>query len=270
MLTSLRAPARVQKDAYEAVQTDAGPTVSQLDGMCNQLFAMLTLGEAFKVPYCFECVHPARSPKFPFAVESNERLVDALDKLKQNSNGFFEWMLLHQRIVLSAQPPAGKNAIYIMDRPISVQIGAETLQAALEQVEAAYNKQYFDLPLVVLPTSPRLVPKARPEASGETGKFVLKQEGTLREAVLAILDQMQDPAVCYGLSEMMDRKDRRYFALNVKKDDAPDLDTFADGNEVTLAVSMAQSSMQRLQGYLDRAEKAARSPDKAAAGETKP
>jgi hypothetical protein len=120
----------------------------------------------------------------------------------------------------------------------------------LEQVEASYNKEYSDVPLVILPASPRLALKGRPTASGKDGAFQLKQEGSLREIFLAVLDQMQDPAVCYDFAEVIGPKGCRFFELHATKEDQPDLDQYADTNEAMLHASMSQDFTRRLEGYL--------------------
>jgi hypothetical protein len=156
-----------------------------------------------------------------------------------------------------------------MDRPIHVEIEADTLEQALEQVEAAYNKQYPDAPpFFADPMFPHLLLKGPPAVSGQTGKFVLKKEDTLREVVLALLDEMQDPALRYGLADVH-IGDRHFFDFVVKRYDAPILsESLPEGEDYA---KLRQSSQQRLDGYLaTRAERAAASADKAPAGETKP
>ena len=267
-LASLRVPARVETVAPQPVETDQGVVDLNIDGMSDQGSVPLTLWKAFPtVPLCQEWAPSGESPRFPFAVEANERLVDALDKLRENSDGFMDWALLHGRIVVTAKAPASE----VMDRTVRVDVTAETLQEALEQVEAAYNERYSDVPVLVRPTPPRLMLKTRPDVQARTALFELQTEGSLREVVLTILEQMEDPAICYGLAEVTDSKERHYFALHTTKRDAPDLDTYANNEESLLHDRMLEDCNQRLDAYLAaNAEHAAKAADSNAEDETAP
>ena len=258
-LASLRVPARVETVAPQPVETDQGVVDLNIDGMSDQGSVPLTLWKAFPtVPLCQEWAPSGESPRFPFAVEANERLVDALDKLRENSDGFMDWALLHGRIVVTAKAPASE----IMDRLVRVDVTAKTLQEAFEQVEAAYNERYSDMPVLASPLYPRLLSKGRTDVLGETSPFELQTEGSLREVVLTILEQTEDPAICYSLSEIIDSKSRRYFALRLMKRDAPELRTYADGDEYLLHETMLEDSHQRLDAYLAaNAERAAKAVD---------
>lgn len=276
-LSALCSSTRVEEFDYQPRVIETGGVVPVSDGMSTQGSAIRALQAAFRVPVCVEWAIRNRppvghddTPRFPFAVEANERLVDALDKLKRNSSGFLQWALLHERIVVSAQPATKDGDTGIADRVITVVIEADTFEEALEQIEAAYNRQYSDIAFVVSPDSPRLMFKGPAAVAGRAGKFLLKEEAPLREIVLAVLDQMQDPAICYSLSERYHLKNQRYFGLDVTKRDAPELNTFVDGEEARQFDSLLQSSTQRLAEYLDRAEKAAKSAGETLTGETKP
>jgi len=274
-LTELRATCRVEKIAYRLTETPQG-TNPTTDGGATQGQAVSAIKEAFQIPVCQEWAYQAASgegPRFPFAVEANERLVDALDKLKQNSNGFMQWMLLHERIVVTAQAPASRGGPYIMERSIRVEIDANTLEEALEQVEVAYNKQYSDMPpLLTDPFLPSLVLRGPP-----TGKFSLKLEGTLREVVLDVLDEMQDPALCYSLAEL-EMKNERFFALRAMRFDISvldrPLDEDASVDEIaqyrSISQSLRQNADQRLAEYFsERILKEDPSGDKVSVGEKK-
>ena len=256
-LLALRAPARVEKVAYQLVDTDKGPMPLNVDGESDLGSATRAIQEAFPtLPICREWPPNGEGPRFPFAVEANERLVDALDKWRDNSNGFVDWVLLRGRVVVTTQSLPSS----IMDRPIHVDVTATTLQEALDQIAVAYNDRYSDFPLVVWPHSPRLMLRGRPEAaSGESQEIALRTEGSLREGILAVMDQMEDTGVCFGLSDIIDPQGRRYFALHPTKDDAPELDSFADADEAALHNDMLQRNTQRLEEcFAINAEKAAR------------
>lgn len=228
------------------------------DGNSDQGSAMRALMGAFPtVSLCREWAYyppGSEAPRFPFAIEANERLVDALDKMRRNSNGFIDWMLLHQRIVISAQTPAAGGEQFIMDRRIHVDLQADTLLEALEQVETAHNDQYPDAPpLVVSPLSfPTALFEGAPGSGGRSVKLALKTEDTLREIVLAILDQMRDPALRYNLSESM-VKEGRFFSLTVSRFDVE------TNNRMSMpeACALVRNGEERLDGYLRlRAERA--------------
>jgi len=257
MPTSLRAAERIQEYSYELVQTSRGlgPIT---DGMADQGAATRTLTKAYPVlPVCQEWAYAPSagdSSRFPYAVEANERLVDALDKLKQNSNGFLQWMLLHQRIVVTARPLANKGETYIMDRSVRVEIEADTLLHALEQLEVAYNNRYpEDQPLSFDPVYLHLLMKGPSEGSAQAGKLVLKMEAPLRELVLALLDEMQDPALCYSLADTS-LEGNRFFQLRIARFDASNSDVSAD--QLAQGEAIDTRSQQRLQVSLDRVKKA--------------
>lgn len=262
LLTSLRAPARIEKVDYQLVETERGP-MPVSDGLSTHHSAIRALRAAFPVPLCKEFVYGDQeirdrkaTLRFPFAVEANERLVDALDKLEEISDGLVRWMLLHERIVLTATGPVRRDEFHVMDWPLEVDIEADTLLEALEQVEAAFNKTYPDSPpLIVHSHYVQLDLQGRPEGSGQTGKFLLRTESTLREAVLSLLDQMQDPAVCYGFFASWDLQGRWHFVLRLRKDDAPQWNTYAN-DEGVIHDQLLQRAKERLEGYFSRAEEA--------------
>ena len=189
--------------------------------------------------------------------------MDALDKVENVSDGLVRWMLLHERIVLSATGPVPRDEFHVMDWPLEVDIEADTLLGALEQIEAAFNETYPDSPpLIVKPLYVQLDLQGRPEGAGQTGTFLLRTESTLREAVLSVLDQMEDPAVCYWFSTSWDLQGRWYFVLRVKKDDAPQWNTYADAEEAAQHRQLRQRAKERLAGYFSaRAEEATAAAD---------
>lgn len=139
-----------------------------------------------------------------------------------------------------------------MDQHVRVEIQAETLLEALEQVEKAYNDLYRDVPLIVKPIFVRLVLQRWPTDGTTTGKFGMKATGTLREVILTVLDEMRDPAICYSLTSAYDARGRRYFILDLRKDDAPDLHFYADGDEMMQHLQLSERSLQRLETYFDQ------------------
>jgi len=256
-LTELRASARIEAVDNQLTQTDNGPILMS-DGMATYGSAVTALEQAFRVPFCGEYAYAKSAddrPRFPFAIEANERLADALDELQKNSNGWVRCMLLHGRIVTSAQRTVNKGETYIMDRRIQVELEADTLGQALEQLEAAYNKQYPDIPLIMRPWFSRLLLEGPPANSALAGKFVLKQEGALRDVLLELLEQMQDIAMVYDLSEMLSIDGLRYFAVMVRNFDASIFDKPGEGERAEVR-SMWERSDQRLAEYLSRAKKA--------------
>jgi hypothetical protein len=264
-LTTLRATARMEELHYPDIQTDQGPLPDISKGTSTQGAASTTLKLAFpSVPFCQEWACQASSTVetiFPFAVEANERLVDALDKLKRNSNGFMDWRLLHGRIILSATDPSGEGATSAMNRLIHVELQANTLLEAFVQIEAAYNDQFpKGAPLVNFPMFFNLEVGAFP-----SGTLALKTENTLREIVLTVMDQMQDSALCYGLSESA-FKGGHYLDLHALRYDCRLIDSPSDSVapvstvDIRTTHTIKQVAEDRLERYFNiRAEAAERS-----------
>jgi hypothetical protein len=258
-LTSLRAAERAQEVDYQTMNTPWG-TAPVSDGLADQGSASRAIRRAFRVPICNEWAWQPNGatlghdpkPRFPFAVEANESLADALDKLKRNSGDRLQWLLLDKRIILTTRPDARKDEVYIMERPVHVDIKAETLHEALEQIETTYNKQHSDVPLAVYPPWERLVSMKRADASGKVTNFTVKKEGSLREIIVDVLDQTQDPAVIYGLSEVIDKQGRRCFTLTVRKEDAPELDESITAEDRALWQTLSQRFAERFKWYMAR------------------
>lgn len=232
------------------------------DGNSDQESAIIAVRRAFPtVSLCRELAwYPPGSdaPRFPFAIEANERLVDALDKLKQNSNGFVDWMLLHQRIVICTQSPAVKGEQYVMERTVQVDIQADTLLEALDKVEGAYNDQYPDAPpiVVTLLSFPTALFEGAPGPEGKSGKLSLKTADSLREIVLTVLDQMQDPALRYHMTEMMmDRE--RFFQLTIRRFDEESNNRMSAPEASALAQSAEARLYENLRLRVERAGKPA-------------
>ena len=253
-LTTFRAEKAEKISRYEMVETDRGlvPEPSELASMISAIGA---LQRSYPVPVCKEYAYKTNQKvgtRFPYSIEANERLVDALDKLEENSGGILQWYLLHDRIIISEQPTMGKeDEIYIMDRPIRVTIEADLLEEAFIQVEAAYNKLYADLPFVIMPLEPYLMLQGHPDAS-DGGKFELQMEGSLREVILTLLDQLQDIDTLYGLSEIADMKGRRYYAFSLSKDFGSKLGPPMGPDTAERIIAMKERSEQRLEDYFSR------------------
>lgn len=258
-LLNLRSASDVENVSYETVETDRGILPMNTDGMSDLASATGAIKEAFPtLPLCREWPAHGETPRFPFAIDANERLVDALDKLYKNSHGVVDWVLLHGRVVVKTESLAST----IMDRTVAVNLESSSLQDALEQIAAAYNDRYSDFPLVVWPCSPRLMMRGSAEISGQAKDFVLDIEGSMREVILSVMDQLEDPGVCYGVSDLVDSLERRYFALHPKKDDAPELGLYEDADEAALHHTMLEDAIQRLEEYfVVNAEKATNAED---------
>ncbi len=259
-LIELRAAEHVPVFDYQLVETEIG-AVPVTDNLATRLGATVALKKAYPVPMCLEFAYlsgPGDAFRFPFAIEANERLVDALDKLEERSEGSVKWLLLRGRIVMydDDQNRAGKVEPYIMERPIRVHIDADLLEEALEQVETAYDTQHGDIPFVVQPPLPWLLLQSRPTDTGERGRFTGEMAGSLREVVLALLDEMRDPALCYGLSERVDGMRRRFYTLTVKKDYGKNTDPHGDTDQGLQYKRLHDASQQRLAEYLSRLEEA--------------
>jgi len=215
-LARLRAATRVDPGLFERI-------MAVRKGAVTQSLAVIMLAKAFAVPLCQERgFQPGLGdgPEFPYVIEAEERLVDALDKLKKNSNDYLKWALVDGRIVIASQTPPGKGRTFVMDQPVRVQINADTLGQALEQVEAACNRQHPDNPpFLADPRVPGPLFKRSPAAPGMSGKFKLDREGPLRDVALAVLDELHDPALCYMLTEL-ELNGHRYFAFRVTRFDA--------------------------------------------------
>lgn len=245
-LEEFRAPDRVEVLSYQILETDSGTMPACADGMSDQGSATRALRRAFpSVPICYEWPPIDEKPRFPFVIDANERLVDVIQKLQQNTQGLLTCLLSHERIVVTAQ----STARVVMDRPVAVDVAAETLGEALEQVEAAYNEEYIDFPLVVRPHSPRLMLRRRPDVTGQVQALSFTMTGRLRDLVLTVFDQMQDPALCYAVSDLNDPSGRRYFALHPIKDDAPELDKYVDADEPSQFDALLDRSSERLDNY---------------------
>ncbi|HOZ45882.1 MAG TPA: hypothetical protein PLO37_14535 [Candidatus Hydrogenedentes bacterium] len=264
VLTSLRAAERIEKLNYQLVETDQG-SVPIADGLSTHDSAIRAVQAAFRVPVCEEVLYGNQAVevrkaqlRFTFAVEANERLVDALDKLTATTDGLVQWRMLDGRILLIRHDPLSGPDLDIMDWPVDVDVNAETLLGALQQIEAAFNQQYPDsAPLLVRSMYVQLDLSGPAEDPGQTGTFLLRSKSTLREAVLAVLDRMQDPAVCYMLVASTDQQGRMHFALWLTKDDAPQWNTYASGEEMSKHQELMAEGRDRLEGYFSDREKAA-------------
>jgi len=225
------------------------------DKMMDRFSAISALMKSFDVPMCIESDAQERGDKlFDYTIQKNERLVDALDDLNKRTSGYIEWRLLKGRIVLVAGQSLAKEEVYLMDRPIRVDIQAENLAQVFLEIETAYNEQYADVPLTITPSCLNIDYHA-PFTSAEGPRtLVIKTEAPLREIVLQVLEENGEPWLRYHMCETFDHVKRRYYDMRIN--DLRDCrDEFQSREEIDRTRAENKARYERLDNYLDRAEK---------------
>jgi len=229
----------------------------------DAVHATVALRRAYDVPYCAEYGPSNPEYRFPFAIEPNQRLVDALDVLKKNSGGYAQWRLLHGRVILTYGERTGANEIFIMDRPLKVDFQARTWREAIVQIESAYNSQYYDVPLVLDVVRPDSNDEVTILREDKSESLHMKSDVSLREVVLSILDEVGDPRVVYGLATTTDVLKRCYHVLRIRYPDVPA--EFESADAALRCKDRIRAQTERLERYLDDAQRRRDEAAKAAA-----
>jgi hypothetical protein len=140
------------------------------------------------------------------------RLIDALDQLKVNSGGYVSWRLLEGRIVYTIYAEETLGNPVTLDRRLNLDIAASELGEALMALEAAWNSQYRDRPLLIscgcanvnleLPLTPQ--------------PLRLSGTMTVRNALIEILKAANDPWMTYTVAENgKPGSERVYWAIRI-------------------------------------------------------
>ena len=156
--------------------------------------AMFFLTQAFDIHISYEKAvdqeFSAEKRSFEYSVGVNERLVDALEKLVEASEGYIRWRLLDGRIVLTAMPD--DDRITAGDRTLQVDIDTATMGEALFQLEKAYNEQHTDVPLAFYTRDYGMFHSR----AVKDDRFRVKGQDTLRNIIISLMNQW-DPAKAY-------------------------------------------------------------------------
>lgn len=150
---------------------------------------------AYEVRLCreFDIAVPGGLPPIHFSIHEGQRLVDALDALEEASGGVARWRLLEGRIVVTVRAEHEVDVPGMMDQIVEVFIEESRLMDALLALEASFNEQHRgDIPLIL---------SLNCEWSEEPDRELYWLSGamTVREAVLRLLAQMDDPSATYSL-----------------------------------------------------------------------
>ncbi|HOD96342.1 MAG TPA: hypothetical protein PLQ42_11855 [Candidatus Hydrogenedentes bacterium] len=214
MLTSLRASQTINaaRDPGRGIikmEGDQLVSVEFDDNNANWGSAQTALEKAFNIVISLEEsplwepeVVPFGHHTFAYSVHVNERLVDALNRLTEASEGTVRWRLLRGKIILSAMPQEQREGVPLIgDRRVAVDIKAESLYEAFLQLEAQYNTQYQDFALVALaPYEQSVAFLTSPPEAGKSGMLELRCEGSLRDIVLELLSQTEKAETSYMLT----------------------------------------------------------------------
>ncbi|NLN94213.1 MAG: hypothetical protein GX130_13025 [Candidatus Hydrogenedens sp.] len=150
-----------------------------------------SLSGSFNIRICAEGMPHTQFPSgdysFDYSVWVNERLIDALERLVEASEGHVFWRLLEGRLVVTTTPK--DDSLPIGDRMLQLNIDAETIGEAFLQLEKAYNEQYSDVPFTFHTTSLDFS-----DFTSSTGDaFRIQGKNKLRNSIISLLNQW-DPA----------------------------------------------------------------------------
>ncbi|HPG69926.1 MAG TPA: hypothetical protein PLO37_24000 [Candidatus Hydrogenedentes bacterium] len=263
MLTALRAQERVAAETRRTgTDREGKPYVVEADGT-TQVYATLALRKTYNVPCCVEFAPSKPEVRFPFVIEPNQRLVDALDALKQKSGGFAQWRLLHGRIILSYGQPGKEGEMAVMDRPVKMELSAATWREAMLQIESAYNEQYDDMPLVVHVICPESNDEVPILGEGKGEALEIETEASLREIVLSILDKIGDPRITYTSGAVSGSSAPAHYRLTIRYPDVPE--AFQSDDDAIRCRTRIAEEVERLQQYAADAQRRRDEAAKAAA-----
>jgi len=263
MLTTLRAQERNTPGTVAfGLNPDGSPYATETCGT-TAMDATIALRRTYDVPYCVEYGPSNPEYRFPFAIEPNQRLVDALDVLKENSGGYAQWRLLHGRIILTYGQPTEAGEVFIMDRPVKVDFQARTWREAIVQIESAYNAQYSDLPLIMDALCPDHDDQI-PILHGQKATLAYPSDSTLREAVLSILDASGQPWAEYSLWIGTGGRDHRYASVTITLPDSRD--AFEKEGDYARYRARTDAKKERLDQYFADAQRRRDEAAKASGG----
>ncbi|MCK5861229.1 MAG: hypothetical protein KAH38_02005 [Candidatus Hydrogenedentes bacterium] len=153
--------------------------------------AIFALKEGFNIAISRE-YHPEvpNDIRFLYSVTANERLVDALNNLVTATGNRICWRLLEGMLVVT-EIENGKRVseVQACDRVVTANIDGESIYDALLQLEAAYNEQHPDIPLLIRAPFYPVVQKSLEMKAENPALFVLAGSDTLRNHFLQLLDQ---------------------------------------------------------------------------------
>jgi len=249
-LTTLRAQqGRTVRSVTGGLDDQGKPYAFQHDE-ADQGKALIAIERAYGVPICGEYDVSGNGVRFPFAIERNQRLVDALDALKANSNGFAQWRLLHGRIIITFRVPPEDGSQFVMDRVIKADFEARTWKELLMQIETAYNAQYLDVPLLASSFCIDMEKEVPLVAGDAKEPFRFQGEAPLREVVLSIIDDVGDASFYYGLSGCSDARNGFHYRFRIwRKDCRVDFETV---EERAAQRQEAEERDERLNAYVER------------------
>ena len=201
MLTELRAFITVNASKpIVTIENNELVGLEETEDNASVIDAILALQKAFNIRISRES-HPQVSQdlRFSYSITANERLVDALNNLVMSMGNKICWRLLDGRIIVT-EITSEKEVpdVQACDRVVDVNINGESIYDALLQLEAAYNDQHPDIPLVVTAPSYRAVQKSLEMKAGNPNLFVLIGADTLRNHILGLLDQFNQPFSDYS------------------------------------------------------------------------
>jgi len=155
------------------------------------------LRRGYEIPLCTEWDLDAHDapPPIQFSIHEGERLVDALDSLEEASGGTARWRLLEGRIVITVRAAHEVEVPGMLDQIVEVAIEETSLRDALLELEASFNEQHrYGLPFLLGLGCDIADAQARVP-------YRLSGRMTLREAILGLLSQMDDPWATYSLTQ---------------------------------------------------------------------
>jgi len=254
-LTTLRAQERSDAHSVVAGMDDNGELYAYEDGNADQGSVTRALEKAYGIEICGEYDVSGANVRFPYVIERNQRLVDALDALREKSDGFAQWRLLHGRIIITFREPSEEAPVFIMDRTLSVDIEAQTWRALMMQIETAYNARYRDVPLLVNTVCLDMDEVTPLTAGNGTSSFRYQAEASLREVILGIFDKVGNPSLDYGLGGGTSAwTQRRDYHLTIGRPDCrKDYET---AEELTASRKAGEERRQRLDTYYERIDAA--------------
>lgn len=258
-LTTLRATLTIGPSAIYGRNERGEPYLIE-DKMMDRFSAISALMKSFDVPMCIESDAQERGEMlFDFAIQQSQRLVDALDDLREKTDGYIQWRLLNGRIIIIAGQSLAEKEVYLMDRTIRVDIEVPDLAQVFLDIETAYNEQYPDLPLIFTPSCLNINYHAPFTSTEGPRNLVIKTEAPLREILLRALEENGEPWLRYHLCETFDHVKRRYYDMRIN--DLRDCrDEFKSGEEIDRTRAENKARYERLDNYLNRAEQLRNEP----------
>lgn len=245
-LEQRRAPHNLDVEDITDIQLNAerNAIVSvEADSKASAATCVRALSKSYGLQFCVEYGEDSGSVRIPFQIRANQRLVDAMDAFRESSKGRVAWRLLDDRIVVSIG--VNSDGLYYMERPVEARIGATAFGEAFAQIEAAYNQQYADMPLVVDTTCLNIDPAAAISPEGEV--FSLEGAFTLREMILELVRHTQQDEYLYVSSIARDANNRPYVSVDLQRTDCRD--SFESEDELAQFREKLQARTQRLDAY---------------------